>query len=181
MGKIICMTCISLFLLIPPIIILSLSLITHHPKLYIQDFYIPSLNINSTTQLSKLNTFIFIHLKLVNVMPFNGLRYGDLNLTFFYGLNGTLTVANHTVAGFYQGLRKTAHKIAVVRTRGMPWEDAFEAVSGGSTVDFAVELATTVKLRRCGFYTKRKTVVVAADVRVDASGEDVHHKVIKLR
>lgn len=89
-------------------------------------------------------------------------------------------MANHTVRGFYQGLKKTAHKRAVVRTRDLPWGDAFAKVSSGSVVDIGVELATTVKLRRCGRYMEREAVALEADVRVDGSGEEVNGKTIRL-
>ncbi|KAG8386902.1 hypothetical protein BUALT_Bualt03G0197100 [Buddleja alternifolia] len=181
MGQKACCICCLLLLLAAPIIIFALSFVTHKPRLYIEDFYIPALN-NSTdlSNTTRLNTFIFIDLKLENVMPFNGLRYDDVNLTFFYGSNRSLAVANHTVSGFYQGLRKTAHKRAVVRTHGLPWEVAFAEVSGGETVSFRVDLATAVKLRRCGVYTKRKTMALGADVRVDSSGEETNKKTIRL-
>ncbi|KAK4438625.1 hypothetical protein Salat_0197000 [Sesamum alatum] len=180
MGKKVCICILLLLILTAPIVIFSLTLVTHKPKFYIEDLYIPALNNSTQSNATRLNTFIFFDLKLQNVMPFNGLRYGDVNLTFFYGSNRSLPIAGYTVLGFYQGHKKTAHKRAVVRTRGLPWEDAFGKVSGGSTVAFGVDLATTVKLRRCGFYTKRKAVVAAADVHVGASGEELHNKIVKL-
>ncbi|KAL8031459.1 hypothetical protein ABFX02_13G026400 [Erythranthe guttata] len=184
MGK----CCISIWticiviILTPVIVILSLSFVTHKPRLYIQDMYVPALKTTTgSSNATRLNTFIFIDLKLQNVMPFNGLRYGDLKLTFFYASNTSLpAVANYTAAGFYQGLKKTAHRRVVVRTSGLPWDDAFMKVSGGSVVDIRVELATTVKLRRCGRYLEREAMVVKANVRLDGSGEKVNKKTVRL-
>lgn len=64
-----------------------------------------------------------------------------------------------------------------MRTSGLPWEDALDKLSRGLTVDFSVELAATVKLRRCGKYMKRKVVVAAANVSFDSSGEEVDKKI----
>ncbi|KAL0456935.1 UNVERIFIED_CONTAM: hypothetical protein Slati_1032700 [Sesamum latifolium] len=117
----------------------SFSFQNHKPKCYITDLFLPALNtytnISSTT---RANTFIFFDLKLENVMPFNGLRYDNVNLTFSYNYGGNrsslfIPIARHTVPGFYQGMRKTAHKRDVTTTRGVPWGNAFAAVSNGST------------------------------------------------
>lgn len=66
-----------------------------------------------------------------------------------------------------------------MRTRGLPWVDAFDRVSRGLTVDFAVEMGMTVKLRRCGAYMKRKAVAAAADV-VGSTGAEVYNKAVRL-
>lgn len=175
-----CITCVSLLLLVAPITILSLTLATHNPNLYVQDLFVPALK-TPTSNATKLNTFVFVDLKLRNVMPFNGIRYGGVNVTLYYGGNRSLPVGSYGVVEFYQGMGKTAHKRAVVRTRGLPWEDAFDRVSRGLMVDFTVELAMTVELRRCGAYMEREVVVAAADVSlVGSTGAQVDNKAIRL-
>lgn len=168
---------ILLSIIIIPITFFSLSMVTKNPKIYVQDLYIPALNGTPSSDA----TFFFVDLKLHNAMHYNGLSYGDLNLTFFYGGNRSIPVADYAVAGFYQGKGKTAHKTAVVRARGMPWEDALDRISRGLTVDLAVDLAGTVKLRRCGIYLKRKPVALAAVVSLDGSGEELDQKAVRLR
>ncbi|KAG8369830.1 hypothetical protein BUALT_Bualt14G0054500 [Buddleja alternifolia] len=78
-------------------------------------------------------------------MPFNGLRYDNVNLTFFYNYGAHfLPIAHYTVHGFYQGMGKTAHKRDVTNTHGFPWVDASDAVSNGSMAVFRVELSTKI-------------------------------------
>ncbi|XP_057792592.1 uncharacterized protein LOC131009311 [Salvia miltiorrhiza] len=179
-GAACCLICACIIIIVLPITLISLSLKTHNPKIDVEDLYIPAINGMAGSNATRLNTFIFIDLSLRNVMRFNGLRYEALNLTFFYGGNRSAAVAEAAVPGFYQGVWKTARKTAVVRTSGLPWDDAFDRISRGLTVDLAVQLAMTVKLRRCGVYMKRKEVVVAAVVSLDGSGEEVDEKVVGL-
>ncbi|KAL1555595.1 hypothetical protein AAHA92_11312 [Salvia divinorum] len=174
-----CCIC-TLIILVLPITLISLSLKTHNPKISVEDLYIPAINTAAPSNATRLNTFVFIDLRLRNAMPLNGLRYEALNLTLFYGSDRSLAVAEGAVAGFYQGLMKAARKTAVLRTRGLPWEDAFDRISRGLTVDVAVEVAMAVKLRRCGVYMKRKVVVVEGVVSLDGSGEEVDEKVVRL-
>lgn len=70
---------------------------------------------------------------------------------------------------------------------GLPWEDAFRKVSGGSAVVLAVEFVFKSKYWWCQQDPPRnctwseKVAVVAADVWVDGSGEKVEKKPIRLR
>lgn len=172
-----CCICTCLIILVLPITLISLSLKTHSPRVSVEDLYLPALNVAVPSNATRLNTFLFIDLRLENAMPLNGLRYEAVNLTLSYA---GAAVAEGAVAGFYQGMKKTARKAAVLRTRGVPWEEAFDRVARGLTVDIAVEVAMAVKLRRCGVYMKRKVVVVGGVVSLDGSGEEVDERVVRL-
>ncbi|KAG6407047.1 hypothetical protein SASPL_130029 [Salvia splendens] len=172
-----CYICTCLIILVLPITLISLSLKTHNPRISVEDLYLPALNAAVPSNVTRLNTFLFIDLRLENAMHLNGLRYEAVNLTLSYA---GAAVAEGAVAGFYQGMMKTARKAAVLRTRGMPWEDAFDRVSRGLTVDVAVEVAMAVKLRRCGVYMKRRVVLVEGVVSLDGSGEEVDERVVRL-
>ncbi|PIN12647.1 hypothetical protein CDL12_14734 [Handroanthus impetiginosus] len=156
------------------------------PIAHIQDFYIPALNtklpnFNSTTTTAN---FIFFDLELKNEMKEVGVRYHNVDLTFYYSTPkpSLLSIVHYTIPGFYQGHDKAAHRCDVVETRGMPWLDAFAAVSNGSTVVFTVELFTAVKLKRFfGSYSKTKQLLLGADVEVNGYGERVQKKSIKLK
>ncbi|XP_057790754.1 uncharacterized protein LOC131007867 [Salvia miltiorrhiza] len=187
-SKTICLCCLFFVVLFtsPFVILITLSYVGVKPRFYIQEIYIPSLNNSNThNNATNLNTSIFIDLKFKRVVAHVPLRYEDVNITLYYGSNRSFgAVGSYVVAGFSQGKKKTARRRAVVEARGLPWEDAFEKISGGSAVALAVELATKYKLRRCDegncYYTKPKTVVVAADLVVDASGLEVSKKPIRL-
>ncbi|KAL0380506.1 UNVERIFIED_CONTAM: hypothetical protein Sangu_0114900 [Sesamum angustifolium] len=123
--KAVCKFLLGVFMLV---ICFCLSFQNHKPKCYITDLFVPALNTyTNISSATRANTFIFFDLKLENVMPFNGLRYNNVNLTFSYNY-GTgersalfIPIARHTVPGFYQGMRKTAHKRDVTTTHGVPW------------------------------------------------------------
>ncbi|PIN11089.1 hypothetical protein CDL12_16320 [Handroanthus impetiginosus] len=156
------------------------------PTVHIQDFYIPALNtklpnFNSTTATAN---FIFFDLELKNEMKQVGVRYKNVDLTFYYSTPkpSLLSVANYTIPGFYQGRDKAAHCCDVAETRGMPWLDASAAVSNGSTVVFRLELSAAVKLKRFfGSYSKTKQLLLGANVEVNGYGEKVQKKNIKLK
>ncbi|XP_057793356.1 uncharacterized protein LOC131009978 [Salvia miltiorrhiza] len=182
-SKSVCLCCLFLAVLFasPFVIITTLSYVGVKPRFYIQEIYIPSLNNSNTHNATNLNTSIIIDLKFKRVVAFVPLRYEDVNITLYYGPNRSFgAVGSYVVAGFSQGTKKTTRRRAVVEARGLPWEDAFEMISGGS----AVELATKYKLQQCDdgscYYAKAKTVVVAADLVVDASGLEVSKKPIRL-
>ncbi|KAK4425452.1 protein NDR1 [Sesamum alatum] len=170
------------------VICFCMSFQNHKPKCYITDLFVPALNTypNSSTTTTRANTFIFFDLKLENVMPFNGLRYDNVNLTFSYNYGGYrstlfLPIARHTVPGFYQGVRKTAHKRDVTTTRGVPWGDAFAAVSNGSTAVFRVDLATNVKSKQYFWYAKKQRLAVRGIVEVGSAGLKENKAAIRLR
>ncbi|PIN12649.1 hypothetical protein CDL12_14736 [Handroanthus impetiginosus] len=156
------------------------------PRVHIQDFYVPALNTNLPNFNSTTTTanFIFFDLELKNEMKEVGVRYKNIDLTFYYSTPkpSLISIANYTIPGFYQGHDKAARRCNVVETRGMPWLDAFAAVSNGSTVVFRVELSAAVKLKRFfGSYSKTKHLLLGANVEVNGYGEKVHKKSIKLK
>ncbi|XP_047949695.1 uncharacterized protein LOC125195605 [Salvia hispanica] len=189
-AKATCVCCtlfISLFFVSPFVILITLALLNANPKFYIQELYIPSLNTSNslTHNLSNPNTSIIIDLKFKREVASDPLHYENINITLSYGPNRT-SVGSSVVAGFSQGKKKkTARRRAVVDARGLPWEEAFERVSGGSGVEVGVEVATGYVLRRCDehncYYTKTKAVVVAADLVVDGSGVEVSKKPTRLK
>ncbi|KAL0287475.1 UNVERIFIED_CONTAM: hypothetical protein Scaly_2764300 [Sesamum calycinum] len=163
-----------------------LSFQNHKPKCYITDLFVPALNTYTNSSTTRANTFIFFDLKLENVMPFNGLRYDNVNLTFSYNYGGDrstlfIPIARHTVPGFYQGKRKTAHKRDVTNTLGVPWGDAFAAVSNGSTAVFRVDLATKVKSKQYFWYAKKQRLTVRGIVDVGSAGLKENNVAIRLR
>ncbi|XP_011091327.1 protein NDR1 [Sesamum indicum] len=163
-----------------------LSFQNHKPKCYITDLFVPALNTYTNSSTTRANTFIFFDLKLENVMPFNGLRYDNVNLTISYNYGGDrsalfIPIARHTVPGFYQGMRKTAHKRDVTTTRGVPWGDAFAAVSNGSTAVFRVDLATKVKSKQYFWYAKKQRLTVGGIVGVGSAGLKENNKANRLR
>ncbi|XP_047945264.1 uncharacterized protein LOC125191880 [Salvia hispanica] len=187
-AKTICI-CVALFIPIIwslIVILITLSYVGVKPRFYIQELYIPSLNTSNspTLNFSNPNTSIIIDLKFKREIAYVEIRYENINLTLFYGPNRT-SLGSAVVAGFKQGRRKVARRRAVVEARGLPWEEAFERVSGGSGVEVAVEMATGYRLRRCNeddcYYTKAKAVVVAADLVVDGSGLEVSKKPTRLK
>lgn len=114
-------------------------------------------------------------------MKDKGVGYDDVNLTFFYGQNGSLGIANYTVPRFYQGHDKKARRKELVQTHGVPWDAAYTAVSNGSTVTFRVGLTTRVRYKILFWYTKRHGLKVGANVDVNNSGQKVNKKGIKLK
>ncbi|KAG8369837.1 hypothetical protein BUALT_Bualt14G0055200 [Buddleja alternifolia] len=187
-GAVVCATLCGLPFLIWLIVEIVLISQAHMPIFTIQDFYVPALNtklpeFNSTTTVA---TFIFFDLELKNVMSEVGVRYENVDLVFYYGTSTTpetslFSIANYTIPGFYQGDDKAAHRREVVETRGVPWLDAFGAVSNGSTVVFSVELAAKVKLKRFFWYDNEREVMLGGNVEVDGNGEKVYKKGIKLK
>lgn len=172
----ICYCSLSVLLIAGFITIMTLNLVGLKPRLYIEELYIPVLN-NST----RYNTSIFMDLKFNRVLAVVALSYQDVNVTIFY--NSTSYFA--TIPKFDQGGKRTARRKVVVDARTLPWEDALEKVSGGSTVVFTVVAATRYRLERCDYegdcsYTRPKTLIVEGDVWVDGSGGKVSSKPIRL-
>ncbi|XP_047949694.1 uncharacterized protein LOC125195603 [Salvia hispanica] len=170
------------------VILTTLAYVGVKPRFYIQELYIPSLNTSNshTHNFSNPNTSIIIDLKFKREIAYVEIRYEKINVTLFYGPNRSSgAIGSTVVAGFFQGRKKKARRRAVVDARGLPWEEAFERVSGGSTVEVAVEVSTGYRLRRCNeddcYYTGIKAVVVAADLVVDGSGVEVSKKATRLK
>ncbi|KAG8386903.1 hypothetical protein BUALT_Bualt03G0197200 [Buddleja alternifolia] len=149
------------------------------PRCYIQEFYVPTLDLSQTTSNSTtiINPSLFFDVTLKNILDDHSIRYGDVNLTFSYGQNA---VANYIVPSFYQGKGKTAHRREVVEARGMPWDDALRAVSNGSKAVFRVDLAAKPRFRFWFWYSRKKGVRIGANVEVDGSGLKVHKDDIRL-
>ncbi|CAI9088492.1 OLC1v1022828C1 [Oldenlandia corymbosa var. corymbosa] len=158
-----------------------LSLRGSKPSCSIQDFYVPSLNLTDNSTSARNNHTLYFDLRLKNGMKDKGVGYDDVNITFFYGLNTSLPVANYTVQRFYQGHGKKARRNAVVETHGVPWAAAYANVSNGSTVTFRVGLVTRVRYKILFWFTKRHGLVVGANVDVNGSGQKVNKKGIKLK
>lgn len=133
-GISICLCIILVFTTV--ITIVTISYVHGKPRLYIQHFYIPSLN-NSNSK--SLNTSIFIDLKFLRTMPLNRLRFDDFNITLFYGSDRSFPVGNQTLRGFDQGFKRRAHKRVAVEAHALPWEDALRRISGGMAVALEVE------------------------------------------
>ncbi|KAL0284764.1 UNVERIFIED_CONTAM: protein NDR1 [Sesamum calycinum] len=115
--------------------------------------------------------FNFFDLELENVMPFNGLHYDNVNPTLSYNCSGDrstlfIPIAQHMVPGFYQGMRKTAHKMTM--THGVPWGDAFAAVSNGSTAVFRVDLATNVKSKQYFWHARKQRLTMGGVMNFSA-------------
>ncbi|KAL3503441.1 hypothetical protein ACH5RR_037890 [Cinchona calisaya] len=158
-----------------------LSLRGSNPTCSIEDFYVPYLNTTDNSTTTRNNHTLYFDLELNNGMKDKGVGYDDVNLTFFYGQNNSLQIANYTVKRFYQGHGKKAHRKEVVQTYGVPWEAAYKAVSNLSTVTFQVDLATRVRYKILFWYTKRHGLKVGAHVDVNNSGKKVNKKGIKLK
>ncbi|KAL7128937.1 hypothetical protein ABFS83_13G028500 [Erythranthe nasuta] len=185
----VCELTVRCVLIIPVLFIcFCLSFQNHKPLCHVVDFYAPALDafsINNNDYYNINNTFVFFDLKLENVMPFNGLLYGDLNLTFSYGDPPGQKIGSLGLPGFYQGMRKTNHRRDVANTRGVPWADAFRAVSGNglsaAVVVFRVDLETEVRSKCYFWYMKKQRVVVGGDVRVGNAGVQVGDVAVLLK
>lgn len=161
-----------------------LSLRGSNPKCSIQNFYVPALNLSANSTVRSSNHSIYFDLKLDNGMKDKGVRYDDLNLTFYYSPNNTgynnLPIGNYTISRFYQGHGKDTHRKALVETRGVPWANASKAVSNG-TVVFRLDLSTKVRYKILFWYSKKHKLMVGANVNVNATGQKVNKKGIKLK
>ncbi|PIN02500.1 hypothetical protein CDL12_24984 [Handroanthus impetiginosus] len=183
-GAATCCKCCTSFIITSGVtaLFMWLSLRTEKPTCSIQDFYVPALNRTANSNANRNNHTIYFDLKLDNKMKDKGVNYANINLTFFYSQNDSrLPVANYTVPGFYQGHGKKARRRELVVASGLPWAAALDALSNGSAVNFGVDLATRVKFKILFWYTKRHSLIVAADVEVNKSGRKVNKKGIKLK
>ncbi|KAL7086897.1 hypothetical protein ACP275_13G031000 [Erythranthe tilingii] len=183
----VCELTVRCLLVIPVLFIcFCLSFQNHKPLCHVVDFYAPALDTFSINNSNNYyyninNTFVFFDLKLENVMPFNGLLYEDLNLTFSYGDPPGKKIGSLGLPGFYQGMRKTAHQRDVANTCGVPWADAFASVSKSSVVVFRVDLETEVRSKCYFWYMKKQRVVVGGDVRIGNTGVQVGDMAVLLK
>ncbi|KAL7086867.1 hypothetical protein ACP275_13G029100 [Erythranthe tilingii] len=185
-SKIIC-ECLCLMVSIVIIILAGLTYKIKRPHCYIQEFYVPALDLSlnsisnnnrtSTTTAVLINPCLFFDLAFENIMTDHSVRYGDVNLTFSYGRSA---VANYVVPTFYQGMSKRADRREVVETSGVPWEAAVKAVSNGSAAVFRVDLVAQPRFGFWFWYSKRKGMRIGADVEVDGFGMKVKREDIRL-
>lgn len=176
-----CYCSITLIMIVLVITVITLSFVGLTPRLYVQELYVPALNNSITTyNSSSLNTSIFIDLKFKRVVAYVPILYEDINITLCYGLTKIFSV----LPGFVQGRKKVFRRRAVVEGGEMPWEDALREISDGSTMALTVEVATTFRAERCNddgcSYIQPKAMVVAANLRLDGSGE-LSGKPVRLR
>ncbi|CAA2994128.1 NDR1-like [Olea europaea subsp. europaea] len=171
---------IVVFIITLLIILIVVNTNTVRPSCSIKNFYVPALNRLDNSNASTINNFIFFDLELKNRLDQISVRYDTINLTFFYGPKPSLPIGYYTVRGFYQGKKKGAQRRDVVETHGVPWFDAVNAVSNGSTVVFRLELATKVKFKEWFFMSKKRNLAVSATVEINNSGKKVQKKAIKL-
>ncbi|KAH6786427.1 hypothetical protein C2S52_005979 [Perilla frutescens var. hirtella] len=158
---------------------LWLSLRTSKPTCSIEKLYVAALNTTDNSAAARSNRTIYFDLKLANSMKDKGVHYANITLNFYY--NSTIPVANYTVPEFYQGHKKSTRRRDLVAATGVPWAAALDAVSNGSAVSFRVRLATRVKFKILFWYTKRHALDVAGDVQVNATGNKVNKKGVKLK
>lgn len=158
----------------------ALSFNLKGPRCYLQEFYVPALDLSQNTSITPnttVNPCLFFDLAFENILTDRSVRYGDVNLTFSYGKDA---VADYVVPSFYQGKGKTAHRREVVEARGVTWGDAIKAVSNGSTTVFRVDMAARPRFRFWFWYSKKKGVRIGADVEVDGTGMKVKKEDIRL-
>ncbi|EYU24888.1 hypothetical protein MIMGU_mgv1a026252mg, partial [Erythranthe guttata] len=151
------------------------------PRCYIQEFYVPALDLSQNTSISNhttvINPCLFFDLAFENILGDRSVRYGDGNLTFSYGRTA---VANYVVPTFYQGKLKRADRREVVESSGVPWESAVKAVSNGSAAVFRVDLVARPRFGFWFWYSKRKGMRIGADVEVDGFGMKMKREDIRL-
>ncbi|CAN4096696.1 unnamed protein product [Withania somnifera] len=149
-----------------------LSLRTTKPSCSLENFYLPALKISDNSNTTRPNHTLFFQLNLNNKMKDKGVRYDDIKLSFYYGINTSIPIGNCTVPGFYQGHDKKAHKEGELQTQKMPWNTALKIVSNGSKVVFRVDVATRVRYKVIFWFSKRHNLTVENNtVEVDGSGK----------
>ncbi|XP_058071050.1 protein NDR1-like [Magnolia sinica] len=161
-----------------------LSLRPSKPTLSIEQFYVPALNKTAISNLSAtippVNTTVAFHLKLRNENKDKGVYYDALNITLYYGPNHSV-VGNLTLDSFYQGHKKTAHRMEGLKAKGRAfWENATKAVSEQNSTVFRVGLWTAVRYKILGIKTKRHRFRLVVDVEVNAEGAWPKKKGVKF-
>ncbi|KAL0380505.1 UNVERIFIED_CONTAM: hypothetical protein Sangu_0114800 [Sesamum angustifolium] len=179
---------IWMIITLPVTVWFMLTFRIHMPKCHLQQLYLPALDLSDTSNATAvsvatatLNPTLFFDLELENTMNDHSVRYSDINLTFYYGPNRNLTIANYRVPGFYQGKEKKAYRRDVVESHDLPWDDAIRKVSNGSTAVFRVDLVAKPTFRYWFWYSKRRWLRVGAKVEVDATGKKVKKEPIPLK
>ncbi|KAL8031482.1 hypothetical protein ABFX02_13G028200 [Erythranthe guttata] len=191
----ICMNYWFIFIILITLIICFVSIFTiwlvstfvvDMPKLYLQQLYIPALDLSenpiaTTAAAAPVNPTLFFDLKFVNPTKGHIISCGDGEVTFFYGFGRRLDVANYTVGGIVLDKGETAYRRGVVEARGVPWDGALETVSGGSAAVFGVEVAVEVRFGYYWFwYSSKRWSRVGSDVEVGASGRKLQSDAVRL-
>ncbi|CAI9088497.1 OLC1v1022833C1 [Oldenlandia corymbosa var. corymbosa] len=156
------------------------------PACSVEDFYVPYLNVTDNSTSARTNHSLYFDLRLKNREPLIGVSYDDVKVTFFIGLNNSMTpIGYYSCPQFYQGFGKKARRKAFVETYGVPWEAAYANVSNGSTVTFRVGLSTWATYESCsddgGCFHHTYALVEGANIDVDGSGRKVNKQSIRLQ
>ncbi|KAG8369833.1 hypothetical protein BUALT_Bualt14G0054800 [Buddleja alternifolia] len=173
-----------LIITLPITVWFMLTFPIHMPNCHLQQLYLPSLDLISNTHdpnITAINPTLFFDLKLENTMNDHSIRYGDINLIFYYGPNRNVNIANYTVPGFYQGKEKTAYRRDVVDTHDLPWNEAMRKVSNGSTAVFRVDLVAKPTFRYWFWYSKKRWLRVGAKFEINATGKKTNKSAIELK
>ncbi|KAL2943843.1 Protein NDR1 [Bienertia sinuspersici] len=138
------------------------------PTCSIEEFNVFAL---TKTAPSRRNNSIHYDLKLKNRNFNKGIYYDALNLTFYYKPNlvNVVPIGNANFTPFYQGYGKGTHRVGDIETGGVKWDDT-------TTVVFRVELATSLRYKYPLWKTKRRRLVVGADLKVNDEGSLVKAK-----
>ncbi|MED6220828.1 hypothetical protein PIB30_048592 [Stylosanthes scabra] len=150
------------------------SLRAQPPNFYVQSIHFPSLN---KTLIHNNNHSISFTLKIVNPNSDKGVQYDAVSVSFgiFITDNATVSLANATLQGFYQGHGKKAVKSGTAKGNGGGGR------GGGGKVFLRVELATAVKYKNLVWYSKRHRLWGGANVEMNVtSGTKVSPKGIRL-
>ncbi|PIA30609.1 hypothetical protein AQUCO_05500138v1 [Aquilegia coerulea] len=150
----------------------------NEPTFSIERFYVPALdNISNDT----LNPFIFVDLQLINPNDQQTVHYSALNVSIFYGQQNKSSpillpnVAVVSIPGFNQESSDIAHRLEMVTATGVDWETARQEVLNGTTV-FQVDLQTKLRYEQFIWKTKRFSIMVGGDVKVNDQGSMVKTK-----
>ncbi|MED6173238.1 hypothetical protein PIB30_057441 [Stylosanthes scabra] len=151
------------------------SLRAQPPNFYVQSIYFPSLN---KTLIQNNDHPIFFTLKIVNPNSDKGVLYDAVSISIgvFVTDNATVSLANATLQGFYQGHGKKAVKSGTAKGH----------IGGGGgrgrgKVFLRVEVATAVKYKNLVWYSKRHHLWGGANVEMNVtSGTKVSPKGIRL-
>ncbi|KAL6575228.1 hypothetical protein OROMI_012513 [Orobanche minor] len=127
-----------------------------------------------TTGTTPFNTSIFVDLKFQRSTALVNMYFKDLKMILFYS-TGITPVAGYRVRAFSMGGERTVHRMAVMKASDLLWEEAFRAVSGGSTVELVVEFPEKNEIT-----SWVSDVVLRAHVAVDASGHMVSEGLVKF-
>ncbi|KAK9673977.1 hypothetical protein RND81_12G202900 [Saponaria officinalis] len=151
-------------------IVIGLAFWILRPKCTIEDFDI------FTLHGSNQSTVIHYDIMLKNRNFNKGIYYDTLNLTFYYKPNShdnSFLIGNDTISPFYQGYRKSTHRVGGVEAKGVKSENA--ALPNGKAV-FRVELATEVRYKSPLWKSKRHSLALGADLKVDSRGSLIKGK-----